>query len=85
MNGELVELGAVLKTADTSKPDNSEAYSLIGKTVTYQTVDSEGNTSETTGKVDSVVIKDGIAYLSVDDKLVELSSVVKVTDGSSNA
>lgn len=85
VNGELVELGAVLKTADTSKPDNSEAYSLIGKTVTYQTVDSAGNTSETTGRVDSVVIKDGIAYLSVDDKLVELSSVVKVTDGSSNA
>jgi len=53
--------------------------------VTYQTVDSEGNTSETTGKVDSVVIKDGIAYLSVDDKLVELSSVVKVTDSSSGS
>lgn len=85
VGGELVELGSVLKTADTDKTNNSEAYSLIGKTVTYQTVDSAGKTTEKTGKVDSVVIKDGTAYLSIGGESVKLSSVVKVADGSSSS
>ncbi|CUH95353.1 hypothetical protein P22_1423 [Propionispora sp. 2/2-37] len=85
VGGELVELSSVLKTANTDKIANSEAYSLIGKTVTYQTVDSAGKTTEKTGKVDSVVIQDGTAYLSVDGELVGLSSVVKVADSSSSS
>ena len=57
---------------------SSQAYSLLGKEVTYQTTDSSGDTITATGTVESVVISSGTAYLVIDGSKVELSSVTQV-------
>ena len=58
--------------------NNVEAFSMIGKTVTYQATDSSGNTGKVSGTVDSVTISGSSTYLVVDGTTVELSSVVSV-------
>ncbi|CUH96266.1 hypothetical protein P22_2356 [Propionispora sp. 2/2-37] len=60
----------------------SQAISLIGKEVAYQTTDSSGNTTSATGTVDSVVAVSGSVYLIVDGTQVDLSSVYQVADAS---
>lgn len=60
----------------------SQAVSLIGKTVAYQTTDSSGNSTTATGTVDSVVAASGSVYLIVDGNQVDLSSVYQVADSS---
>ncbi len=57
---------------------SSQAYSLLGKTVSYQTTDSSGNTVTVSGTVDSVVTSSGSSYLVIDGTKVELSSIVQV-------
>lgn len=69
---------AALDSLNTSVNNNS-AYSLIGKTVTYSGTDSLGNSVSSTGKVDSVVMYNGTAYLNINDLLVPLEGVVEVS------
>lgn len=63
--------------------DAYEAYSLIGKTVTYTTTDSSGNSTTSSGTVDYVTVSDSTPYLNIDGTSVELSSVTKVADSDS--
>ncbi|HWP98191.1 MAG TPA: flagellar hook capping FlgD N-terminal domain-containing protein [Syntrophomonadaceae bacterium] len=62
----------------------SQACSMIGKTVTYGTTDSSGNSASTTGVVDAVVINDNTAYLKVNGSNISLSNVIQVEDSSSS-
>ncbi|HWQ62504.1 MAG TPA: flagellar hook capping FlgD N-terminal domain-containing protein [Negativicutes bacterium] len=64
--------------------NNVEAYSMIGKSVTYQTTDSSGDTSQATGTVDSVVLSGGNTYLSIGGTKVSLDSVVSVANASTS-
>ncbi len=57
---------------------SNQAYSLLGKEVTYQSTDSAGNTTTITGTVASVVTSGGTSYLVIDGTKVELSSVIQV-------
>lgn len=65
-----------------SAVSNVEAYNMIGKSVTYQTTDSAGNTVEGTGTVSAVILSGGTAYLSINGSAVSLDSVVSVANAS---
>lgn len=65
--------------------DAYQAYSLIGKSVTYETTDSSGSTTKATGTVDSVTIKNSTPYLNIGSTQIELSSVVSVSDSTTSA
>ncbi len=64
--------------------DSTRAYSMLGKNVTYETTDSTGASTTQSGTVDSVITKSGNTYLSVGGTLVELSSVLAVSNGSTS-
>lgn len=62
----------------------NSAYSMIGKSVTYQTTDSAtGATKTATGTVTSVITKDNITYIKVNNETVKLSAVQEVTAAKS--
>lgn len=66
---------------------NSQAYSMIGRTVYAQIYDSATNTyEEIAGTVDSITIKSSGAYLNIGDKEVAYSDVSQVysTDVNTN-
>lgn len=67
-----------------SAANNSSAYSLIGKDVTYQYTNSSGNTATASGTVDSVIISGSNTYLTVDGTTVSLDDVVQVANSSSS-
>jgi flagellar basal-body rod modification protein FlgD len=64
--------------------NNVEAYSMIGKSVTYETTDSSGDTTQYTGTVDSVILSGGNTYLSIGGSTVSLASVVSVANASTS-
>jgi flagellar basal-body rod modification protein FlgD len=64
--------------------DSTRAYSMLGKEVTYQTTDTTGATSTASGTVESVITKNGTTYLTVDGTLVELGSVLAVSNGTTS-
>lgn len=59
---------------------NTSAYSLVGKNVIVSSTDSTGVTTEVTGVVDYVEMKNGDAYLSIDGKTYSIDDLVKVMD-----
>ncbi|BBB90407.1 MAG TPA: flagellar hook capping FlgD N-terminal domain-containing protein [Methylomusa anaerophila] len=63
----------------------SQAISLIGKEVSYQTTDSGGTTTTATGVVDSVSSSSAGVYLNIDGTKVELSSVYEVTNADTDS
>lgn len=64
---------------------NSAAFSLIGKEVTYQTTDSSGSTTESSGTVQSVISSGGTTYLNVGGTAVPLKNIVEVAESSSSS
>lgn len=54
------------------------ASSLIGKTISWTGVDANGASQQKSGKVDSIVVKDGIQYAVVKGENVALDQVTKV-------
>lgn len=68
-----------------SATNNSSAYSLIGKDVTYQYTDSSGNTAAASGTVDSVIISGSNTYLTIDGTTVSLDDVVQVTSSTDSS
>lgn len=73
-----------LESIDSSL-NNAQAYSMIGKDVTYKTTDSLGNSTQSTGTVDKVIRSGKKTYLSVNGTNVELNSVVSVAAGSTGS
>ena len=57
-----------------------QAYSLIGKTVSYSATDSSGNSVSGSGTVDSVLTQNNTVYLMVNGNRIKLSSVTQVTN-----
>lgn len=62
----------------TSASESSVANSLVGKNVIV--ADPESQTGYTTGTVDYVMYKDGEVFLSIEDRLFNLSSLDTVAD-----
>lgn len=69
----------------TNSVDASQAYDLIGKSVTYQTTDATGAATYETGTVDSVTLKNNVPYLNIGSLQVELSSVTTVASSTTTA
>lgn len=65
--------------------DSYRAYSLIGKTVTYETTDSSGSTVTASGTVQSVTTKNNETSLVVNGQSVSISSVQTVSDSSTSS
>jgi flagellar basal-body rod modification protein FlgD len=85
VNGTLVELSSVLQVSNSNTDSAmSQAFAMIGKEVSYET-EEDGETVTLSGVVDSVIIKGGIPYLSIDGEEVEVGSVVKVSNPSDSA
>mgnify|MGYP000848774947 FL=1 len=61
---------------------NNSAYTLTGKYVLVRQTSTTGEIQEFTGKVDSVKIKNGDAYVCIDGKDYEYENVVQVIDES---
>lgn len=61
---------------------NTSAYSLIGKEVIVQKIDSVGHVEETRGIVDYVGFENGEAVLSIDGKKFSMDDLVKVMDSA---
>ncbi|MDO5294972.1 MAG: flagellar hook capping FlgD N-terminal domain-containing protein [bacterium] len=59
---------------------NSQALSMVGKTVSIKTTDSAGNEKYVNGAVDYVTITNGTAKLSVNGSLYTLDQVTDVYD-----
>ncbi|MDO5293994.1 MAG: flagellar hook capping FlgD N-terminal domain-containing protein [bacterium] len=58
----------------------TQAYSLVGKTVALSTTDSTGTTSYVTGTVDYVTMSGGNAYVVVNGNKYSLDNVLEVYD-----
>jgi flagellar basal-body rod modification protein FlgD len=56
------------------------ASSLIGKFIEWYEYDDQGNVTSLTGKVDSILSKDGILYAKSGDKEVALDYVVAISE-----
>ena len=65
-------------TESASANESSVANSLVGKNVAV--VDPESETGYTTGKVDYVMYEEGEIYLSIENKLYNLSSLDTVAN-----
>ncbi len=61
---------------------NSQAFGLVGMNVVVSTTNSSGNTSYTSGTVDSVVMSNGVAKLSIGGSLYTMDQVCEVIDTS---
>ncbi|MCH5251983.1 MAG: hypothetical protein J1F22_03315 [Lachnospiraceae bacterium] len=59
---------------------NSSAYSMVGKEVIVQEIDSAGRVTEVQGTVDFVEIRNGEAYLSINGKSYSMDDLVMVMD-----
>lgn len=62
-----------------------QAYSLIGKNVSYTTTDSSGNTVSGSGTVSSVITSNSTVYLTVGSNRIKLSSVVSVENATTSS
>lgn len=62
--------------------NNTSAYDLIGKEVTYLGTDSNGDTVTGSGTVGSVILSGSNTYLNIDGTLVSLDAVAQVEAAS---
>ncbi len=95
VGGSLYDISEVYAVID---PDSASAATddevlksadLIGKTVTASvtTTDSEGEqtVSTVTGKVEKILVKDGIIYLVIGDKNVKLDGITEISETAAEA
>lgn len=59
---------------------NSNAISLIGKTVQVSNIDEEGNVQKIQGTVDNIDIKNNKVKLCINDKYYDYEEVEKIID-----
>lgn len=59
---------------------NSQAFSLVGKEVIVENTNGKGETSQVQGTVDYVTVRNGKAYLSIQDELYSIDNLVTVMD-----
>lgn len=65
-----------------STMSNNSAYTLTGKYVLVREISTTGEVQEFTGKVDSVTLKNGDAYVTIDGSDYAYDDVVQVIDES---
>ena len=95
VGGEAYDLSDVYAVVDEDAASMAtddeilQSANLIGKTVTASITetDDEDNetTSEVTGKVEKIVVKDGVIYLVIDGKNVPLSAITEITEAAPEA
>ncbi len=59
---------------------NSQAFSLVGKSVILNTTSTNGQVNEVSGVVDYITMKNGKAHLSVNGQLYSIDDLVTVKD-----
>ena len=59
---------------------NSQAFSLVGKEVIVENTNAKGETSQVQGTVDYVNVRNGKAYLSIQDELYSIDKLVTIMD-----
>ena len=72
---QLEELQSLSKTTE-----NSQVFSLVGKTVEVSYEDASGNKQFKTGVVDFVSMSGGVAKLSIDGALYSIDEIANVVD-----
>lgn len=80
---DLSEVYAVIDGDAASAATDDEVLKsaeLIGKTVTATVKDSAGVESTVTGKVDKILVKDGVINLVIGDKNVALSDITEIAE-----
>lgn len=60
----------------------SQAFGLIGKTVTMTAINSSGNNTTIEGKVESATISNGVAYLVVNGSSYPINQLVSVAENT---
>ncbi|BBH20870.1 hypothetical protein Back11_22150 [Paenibacillus baekrokdamisoli] len=60
------------------------ASSMIGKEVSWNEYAQTGELLPVSGKVDSIVIKDGIQYARVGDKNISLDKILSIAEGGAS-
>lgn len=82
--GQMAQFSALeqMQNMNTSL-SNSQAFSLIGKHITANTVDSKtAETKVTEGDVTSVKVKSGKSYVVVDGEDIPVNKIVNVTEST---
>jgi flagellar basal-body rod modification protein FlgD len=84
-NYDLSEVTAVVN--DSSDVDNTilNSANLVGKKATAVITGSDGTETTVTGVVEKVTIKDGLAYVTINDQSIPLSSITEITSADSDS
>lgn len=78
-NVRLDQVGAVYN--DSSMDDTiSQASGLIGKSIAGKVYDDDGNASDVSGKVECVLVKNGLLYAKVGDKEVPVANITRISE-----
>lgn len=82
---QLAEMSSLMQLQNIgASVDAAKAYSMIGKTATYETTDSTtGSTISGSGTVQSVTTSGSSVYVNIGGTTVDLASVVSVSDEAS--
>lgn len=78
---QLAQFSSVEQMQNMNKTNtNSQAFSLVGKEVVVKTTNTKGEDTLIQGTVDYVTVKNGSAYLSIQDQLYSIDNLVTVMD-----
>ena len=77
---QLAQMSTLSEMQDMSNAlKNAQAYDMIGKEISATVTDPATNTKKTyTGVVTSIVIKDGIPYVVVDNTVISIADVTEI-------
>lgn len=82
VGGQTYDLSAVLCVVggDNVASDDEilQSAGLIGKTVTAKVME-DGEESTVTGKVDKILVKDGVIHVVIDDEEIPLSNITEIS------
>ena len=83
VGGEAYDLSAVLCVVDgdnvASDDEILQSAGLIGKTVTAKVME-DGEESTVTGKVDKILVKDGVIHAVIDDEEIPLANITEISE-----
>jgi flagellar basal-body rod modification protein FlgD len=61
------------------------ASSMIGKEIEWNEYAQTGELLPTSGKVDSIIVKDGVQYAQVGAKNIKLDDIISISQGGESA
>lgn len=83
---DLSEIYAVVDGSSTATDDEVlKSADMIGKTVTAKVKDSAGVETTVSGKVEKILVKDGVIYLVIGDKNIALANITEISETEPSA